>query len=172
MSAEGTRSVRLVEEYGPAWTPGPFERGTVGPRVILAGVDGSRSALRAGAYASGLARRQQSRLVVVYVTAPAVWTTMAPGAAAGTAAAAQERMFDELIAELRGGIQNRAQEVGVPITFMVRRGDAFHELRQAAIEVHADMVVVGASEHGGRRLVGSIATRLVRAGLWPVAVIP
>ena len=37
---------------------------------------------------------------------------------------------------------------------------------------HFDMVVVGASEHAGHRLVGSIATRLVRAGLWPVTVVP
>jgi nucleotide-binding universal stress UspA family protein len=31
---------------------------------------------------------------------------------------------------------------------------------------------VGASEQAGHRLVGSIATRLVRLGEWPVTVVP
>jgi nucleotide-binding universal stress UspA family protein len=168
VSSEGSGAVRLVENYGPAWVPGPFERGTVGPRVILTGVDGSRTALRAGAYAGGLAQRQNARLVVVYVAVPGIWT----GLGAGTSAAVQEDTFDEVIGELRGQVRQRVEEMNIPVTFMVRRGDAFDELRQAAIELHADMVVVGASEHAGHRLVGSIATRLVRAGLWPVTVVP
>lgn len=168
MSTDGAGSVLLVEEYGPAWLPGPFELGTDGPLVILAGVDGSRSALRAGAYAAGLARRQRCRLVVVYVAAPSMWTAMTPG----PVAAAEEQAFNEVIAELRRQIRDRAEELTVPVTFMVRRGDAFNELRHAATDVRADLVVVGTSEQAGHRLVGSIATRLVRAGRWPVTVVP
>ena len=168
VGADETEPFPLVEEYGPAWSPGVFERGTDGPRVILSGVDGSPTAMRAGAYAAGLARRQGSRLVVVYVAAPSMWAGVSPG----PAAAAQERLFDDLIGELRGQIQVRAAEIGVPVTFVVRRGDAFTELRDAATEVQADMVVVGASEHAGHRLIGSVASRLVRAGRWPVTVVP
>jgi len=157
----------MIEDYGPVWVPGPFERGTDGPRIILAGVDGSPTALRAGAYAGGLARRQRSRLVVVYVAAPSVWTAMA-----ASAVAAQEQLFDEQIQELRTNIRDRAAELGIPTTFMIRRGDAFTELRDAAIELQADMVVVGASESAGHRFIGSVATRLVRAGRWPVTVVP
>lgn len=167
MDAEGAGPIRLIEEYGPVWRPGPFERGTVGPRVILTGVDGSRTAMRAGAYAGGLAHRQRSRLVVVYVTTPWAWPDLT-----ADAATAREQMFDEVIVELRDQIRDRVQEIDVPVTFMVRRGDAFSELRQAATDVHADMVVVGASEQAGHRLVGSIATRLVRTGQWPVTVVP
>jgi nucleotide-binding universal stress UspA family protein len=168
VSADETGSFQLVEEYGPAWSPGVFERGTDGPLVILAGVDGSPTAMRAGAYAAGLARRQHSRLVLVYVAAPSLWAGMSPG----PAAAAQEQLFDELITDLRSQIQERAAEIEVPVTFAVRRGDAFVELRDAATEIHADMVVVGASEQAGHRLIGSVASRLVRAGRWPVTVVP
>src|SRR6478736_9971556 len=44
-----------------------FERGTDGPKVIVAGVDGSDSSWRAAAYAAGLARRQNALLALVYV---------------------------------------------------------------------------------------------------------
>lgn len=167
-ASDEREAIELVEEYGPAWSPGAFERGTDGPRVILAGVDGSPTAMRAGAYAAGLARRQRSRLVLVYVAAPSKWSGMSPG----PAVAAQEQLFGEQVADLRRQIQERAAEIGVPITFVVRRGDAFVELRDAATEIHADMVVVGTSEHAGHRLVGSVATRLVKAGRWPVTVVP
>ena len=58
------------------------------------------------------------------------------------------------------------------MTFLCRRGDAYGELCAAADEFQADMVVVGASEQAGHRLVGSVATRLVRTGRWPVVVVP
>lgn len=168
VSTDETGSFQLIEEYGPAWSPGVFERGTDGPLVILAGVDGSPTAMRASAYAAGLARRQRSRLVLVFVAAPSLWAGMSPG----PAAAAQEQLFEDVISDLRGQIQERAAEIGVPVTFAVRRGDAFVELRDAATEIHADMVVVGASEQAGHRLIGSVASRLVRAGRWPVTVVP
>lgn len=167
----GSHNVRveqLVEEYGPRWEPGPYERGTDGPRVILVGVDTSQTGLRAASYAGGLARRQKARLVIVYVAAPSVWA----GLAAAAVADMQQQTFEEEIEELRRELRNRAHELGVPITFMVRRGEAFPELQQAAIDESADMVVVGASEQAGHRLVGSVANRLVRAAQWPVVVVP
>lgn len=44
--------------------------------------------------------------------------------------------------------------------------------RHKADEVLADSVVDGASTKAGHRLVGSTAVRLVRAGRWPVTVVP
>lgn len=161
-------AVVLTENYGPAWSPGPFEGGTDGPRVILVGIDGSTTASRAWAYASGLARRQHARLVVVHVVGPSV----VGGIAATAVAGAQEQAAADLANELQQQVKAWAAELAVPITFVVRRGDPFHELRHAAIEARADMVVVGASEQAGHRLIGSIATRLVRADEWPVTVVP
>ncbi|MFD0786197.1 universal stress protein [Micromonospora azadirachtae] len=156
------------EQYGPQAQPQPFERGTDGPRVVLVGVDGTRTSERAGSYAAGLARRQGASLVVVFVNAPNGFVAMMPG----VDAAAMQRTQDDLRAELRREIQRTAQELGLPITFDCRRGDPYTELRDAADEYQADMVVVGASEQAGHRLVGSVATRLVRTGRWPVVVVP
>ena len=62
--------------------------------------------------------------------------------------------------------------LGVPITFVVARGDPYTELRRVADEVRADAVIVGASTKAGHRWVGSLAVRLVKAGRWPVTVVP
>lgn len=168
VSADDTASLPLVEDYGPVWEPGPFERGTDGPHLIVAGVDGSPPALRAGAYAAGVARRQRARLVVVYVLSPSAWTGMSPS----MLAAAQEVAHQDVIDELRRPIATVADEWHISITLEVRRGDAFTELKRVAVDRQADLVVVGASESAGRRLIGSVANRLVRAGLWPVTVVP
>lgn len=150
---------------------GSFELGTDGPRVILVGVDGSPTSLRAGAYAAGLARRQRARLVVVYVGPLASLATAMPGAGAAVAVS-QGEAFDEASDDLRHQIETQAQERGIAVTFVARRGDPFSELRRVAGEVCAEAVVVGASAKAGHRVVGSVAVRLVRAGQWPVTVVP
>jgi nucleotide-binding universal stress UspA family protein len=143
-----------------------FELGTDGPSLILVGVDGSRTSLRAAAYAAGLARRQRCRLLAVYVS------RMPASASAAGGAAAMNETFDEIAGELERLMHGRAAETGVAAEFRSVRGDPLIELTRIAEETHADAVVVGASEHLGHRIVGSLATRLVRAGKWPVTVVP
>lgn len=41
-----------------------------------------------------------------------------------------------------------------------------------ATELRADLVVVGSSASAGHRIMGSLAVKLVRAGRWPVTVVP
>jgi nucleotide-binding universal stress UspA family protein len=150
---------------------GSFELGTDGPLVILVGVDGSPTSMRAGAYAAGLARRQQARLVVVYVGPVASLAAAMPSTGAAIAVS-QGEAFDATADDLRRQVEGQAQERGIAATFVARRGDPFSELRDVAGEVRADAVVVGASAKAGHRLVGSVAVRLVRAGKWPVTVVP
>jgi nucleotide-binding universal stress UspA family protein len=150
---------------------GAFELGTDGPKVILVGVDDSITSLRAGAYAAGLARRQGARLVVVYVEQFTAMYGAAAGAGAG-AIAEQERAFSETADKLRREVEEGVARLGVPVTFITAAGDPYHELRRVADEVRADAVVVGASTKAGHRLVGSLAVRLVKAGRWPVTVVP
>ena len=123
--------------------------------------------MRAAAYAAGLARRQHSRLLAVYVTRPSGSIGMAPGAAPAMAEAAAQAASD-LERQMREG----AERIGMDLEFRSVCGDPWTELNRAAIEAKADAVVVGASEHAGHRIVGSLAMRMVRAGKWPVTVVP
>ncbi|GAA2259368.1 universal stress protein A [Streptomyces ruber] len=145
-----------------------FERGTDGPKVILAGVDGSESSFRAAAYASGLARRQHALLALVYVQPVAT-----AGAAFGAPVAqVTDEVAEDLIAEIRKSTERSRGVFDVRWEFHTFRGDPYNGLVTAADELKADAVVVGASEQAGHRIVGSVAVRLVKAGRWPVTVVP
>jgi nucleotide-binding universal stress UspA family protein len=145
-----------------------FERGTDGPKVIVAGVDGSDSSLRAAAYAAGLARRQHALLAVVYVQ-----PVLAAGAALGApVAGTTDEIAEELVAQIRDAAERLRGMFEVRWEFHTVRGDPYNGLVTAADELKADAVVVGASEQAGHRIVGSVAVRLVKAGRWPVTVVP
>jgi nucleotide-binding universal stress UspA family protein len=156
------------DEPGPE--PGTFELGTDGPTAILVGVDDSVTATRARAYAAGLARRQRARLIVVYV-AP-IGTAMGVSSVGAAVMAAEAEAHDEIAAELRGVADEIARELGITVDFIVAHGDAYTEIKRIADERRADAIVVGASQKAGHRLIGSLAVRLVRAGKWPVTVVP
>ncbi|MEZ0070950.1 universal stress protein [Planotetraspora sp. GP83] len=146
-----------------------FELGTDGPKVIVVGVDGSDNSLRAAAYAWGLARRQGSEVILVHVTDPGTLSALLPDASASAIAAGEQ-----VATELRERIAQFAKSSASPVryTFRTEHGDASAALGRVADEVRADAVVVGASAQAGHRLIGSVAVRLVRAGRWPVTVVP
>jgi nucleotide-binding universal stress UspA family protein len=150
---------------------GSFELGTDGPGVILVGTDGSTTAARAGWYAAGLARRQRARVVAVYVQPMATLASSLPAAGAGLAAVERES-FGEIAEDIRRRIDETSRELGIAVTFITAQGDPFTELVRVADEIRADAVIVGASAKAGHRWVGSLAVRLVRAGRWPVTVVP
>ena len=145
-----------------------FERGTDGPKVIVVGVDGSDSSLRAAAYAAGLARRQRALLALVYIQ-----PVMAAGAALGVPVAeTTDKIAEELIREIREATEQVKGIFDVRWEFHTFRGDPYSGLVSAADQLKADAVVVGTSEQAGHRIVGSVAVRLVKAGRWPVTVVP
>jgi nucleotide-binding universal stress UspA family protein len=157
MTAPLARPADDEEHYGPAARRLAFERGTDGPRTIMVGVDGSDTSLHAAASAFG---------TVVFVAAPSALTGL------GYGCAEQEQAFAEVVQQLRDEARTAAQTYGVPVTLVTRRGDPFAELTATADGIKADFVFVGASAQAGHRFVGSIATRLVKLGRWPVVVVP
>ena len=138
--------------------------------MILVGVDDSTTSLRAAAYAVGLARRQHAKVTAVYVVPPASLGVATPGGA--SLVAARRETFAQVAEDLRHRAAETATDLGISITVITVEGDPFTELRRIADEIRADAVVVGASQHAGHRLIGSLAVRLVRAGRWPVTVVP
>lgn len=146
---------------------GVFELGTDGPSLIIAAMDGSETSLRAGAYAAGLARRQGSRLALLFVHTVGGFARSVPGAMPAVAEA--NRMT---AADLRDAIKEQSQRLGLDATFYEREGSPFTELVALADELRADAVIVGASTQAGHRFVGSLALHLVRAARWPVTVVP
>jgi nucleotide-binding universal stress UspA family protein len=149
---------------------GEFELGTDGPSAILVGVDDTVTGLRAAAYTAGLARRQGARMIAVYVTPIA---GMALASSAGPAVlAAESQAHDEIAEDLAARADTMARDLGIAVTFISAHGDPYHEITRIAGETRADAIVVGASLKAGHRLMGSLAVRLVRAGKWPVTVVP
>ncbi|MFD4599353.1 universal stress protein [Streptomyces sp. NPDC058464] len=145
-----------------------FERGTDGPKVIVVGMDGSDSSWRATSYAAGLARRQHALLAVVYVQ-----PVLAAGAVLGAPVAeTTDEIAEDLVAQIRDAAERLKGIFEVRWEFHTFRGDAYGGLVKAADELKADAVVVGASEQAGHRFIGSVAIRLVKAGRWPVTVVP
>lgn len=144
-----------------------FELGTDGPTRILVGLDGSDTSLRAGAYAAGLARRQNSALIALFVIPT---NTIASGMAATAGAIIQAH--HEIAEGLRAQIFEATERLGLHATFLERRGNPYLELVRVATELRVDAIVIGASMQSGHRLVGSLAGRLVRDAKWPITVVP
>jgi nucleotide-binding universal stress UspA family protein len=152
----------------PSPRPTPSEFGPQpGARVVLVGVDGSTTSLRAATYACGLARRECCRLVVAHAVPPGAWEWAMAGAGA-----ILQQLRAELDEELEAEIRALTEDCPGLVTFISRPGRPTHALSAAAGEFRADIVVVGASR-GWRRWCGaSVANRLIRLNRWPVIVIP
>ena len=134
------------------------------------GVTALAELTRLGEDAAGLARRQHASVTAVYVAPVASLATAGPGGA--DLVAARHQAFSQAADDMRRRAEEVSRELGISVTFIAAEGDPFTELRRIADETRADAVVVGASAHAGHRLVGSLAVRLVRAGRWPVTVVP
>ena len=68
--------------------------------------------------------------------------------------AAMNETFEPTAAELEQLVLSRLAESGISGEFRAVRGDPRAELTKIAEQVHADAVVVGASEQLGYRIVG------------------
>jgi nucleotide-binding universal stress UspA family protein len=138
-----------------------------GVPVLLVGIDGSDTSLRAGAYAAGLASRQRAHLVCLYVR------TYSVAAGVGIAAIpSMQKAHDDIATELREMVESQSARIGIHAEFIEREGNPFAEIVRLADELPADAVIVGASTKAGHRFVGSLAVHLVRASRWPITVVP
>lgn len=138
-----------------------------GPDAILVAIDATETSYRAAAYAAGLARRQGSRLICLYVHAVGGMTSLSP-VLAGPLLQAQAETVDEI----RRVIADNAEPRGIDASFIEATGNPAQEIVRVADEMRVDAVVVGASSQAGHKIIGSIATALVRRAHWPIIVVP
>jgi nucleotide-binding universal stress UspA family protein len=130
-----------------------------GLAVIVVGVDGGDRALHAAAWATGLARRERARLVLVYVeaiTSPAYWSPI------GMATTAEA--VNALVEELHRAAAAYLDPAGVSWELVHCRGNPAHGLEAVAEDRRADCIVVGRG--------GGVARSLVNDARRPVVVVP
>ena len=145
------------------------DRDHVAAQVIVVGLDGSPSSWDAFSWAAGEAVRGNGTLVAVYVL-PLVDSAAASfGVPYDFAGVAQARQ--EVADELKREACERAEELGVELSFVLEHGDATHVLNDIAREVHANLVVVGRSANVLHRLTGSLSRRLTSRNDAPVVVV-
>ncbi|HEY3873594.1 MAG TPA: universal stress protein [Actinocrinis sp.] len=146
-----------------------FELGTDGPSIIVVGIDGSDSSMRAAAYAAGLARRQRSKLALVYIQPSGAIS--APGAGAAVVDLGRD-IAEDLQRQIVEATERLDEHERPSWEFISEPGDPYNGLMKVADRLKADAVVIGASQKAGHRILGSVAVRLVKAGRWPVTVVP
>ena len=138
---------------------GDFEIGKDGLAAVVVGIDGGDRALHAAAWASGLARRERARLILVYVeviTGPAYWSPI--GMASATEAASA------FVEDLRRTAAAYLDATGVQWELVHYRGEPAHGLEAVAADRRADCIVVGRG--------GGVARSLVNDARRPVVVVP
>jgi len=145
-----------------------FELGSDGPLIIVAGIDGSNTSMRAGAYAWGLARRQGAKVVFAYIRPLGIGS---PTVGAAMAQVGRD-LADDLERQIREGVERSPVGHRARWEFHSGEGDAYRGLVELSDRLRADAVVIGASTKAGHHFLGSVAVRLVKAGRWPVTVVP
>jgi nucleotide-binding universal stress UspA family protein len=140
--------------------------------VVVVGVDGSPTSLRAAAYGIGLARRQSARVVFVYARPyPMTLPGLGPDLSDGVKQIldAQDEIEERLLAHLN----EQAAAAGVDTAFVTDCGDPCRVLPATADRIRADAVIIGSSTSLFHRVAGSsLSGRLTRSRHWPVIIVP
>lgn len=136
-------------------------------QTILVGVDGSAGSRAALTWATDLAADLRAKLVLLHVFEPlAHLAELAPGA---DLRAARGRAT----ASVRGPMCEDLRARGLEYETLVREGEPAQVIVEAADEVGADLIVVGARAMGAVKglLLGSTSSRLARLTPRPVVIV-
>lgn len=139
-------------------------------RNILLATDGSEFSSGAERVAMALARRLGGQVTALQVVMPFPFTDTL------TADQIQFRLQEEsMVVQFLGEVQSRMECQGVSCAVLVKHGNTPHtEIVDAAVEVNADLVVVGRRGRRGlaRLMLGDATARIVAQSLRDVLVVP
>jgi nucleotide-binding universal stress UspA family protein len=138
-------------------------------RRILCPTDFSLYSARALRHAGALARRFESRLSVLHVSP--LWVPNAGSplhASPPRTPVALEAFAEDVYRFARPCVPD-----GVAVETMVREGDPWREILEAATDLPADLVVMGTHGRGGfeELLLGSVADKVLRRARCPVLTV-
>lgn len=149
----------------------PADTVVVAPRRILVGVDGSEASARALDVALTIGGASDATVTCVLCWNLEVHEGAVVTDRASEARAAVEQRYRALGQRTIEPVAER--HPGVSIDVEVRHGRPGKALVEAAVELRADLVVVGSRGHGGFRglLLGSVSRRVVERAPCVVAVV-
>lgn len=144
--------------------------------AVVVGLDGSDTSWDAFWWACGEARRLGGRIMAVFVSSCTDAGMAMATAAVGVSLcdyAAVDRSATEQARWLHAEVRRHAAEDGPEVFFLHARGDPARELLRIALEVGADLIVVGKSTKARHHIAGSLGRYLIaRRGAPVVAVVP
>jgi nucleotide-binding universal stress UspA family protein len=142
------------------------------PKVVLVGVDGSETSLKAAGIAADMARTFQAKLLVLTVVRPPEgWWGIggappSPEALSQALVEGQEEVLRQAETELELG--------GIDYETVQELGDPSWKIIEVAESRNADIIVIGKRGAGlaERVMLGSVADRLSHQSPVPVLVVP
>ena len=140
---------------------------------ILCPIDFSEHSRRALDHAVAIARWYGATITVINVVSPAPVTAYAPGPLVFEPMLLTSVDREQLLANMARFIDAEAAP-GVVIDATIREGTAAGEILDAAVELDADLLVIGTHGRSGfeRLVLGSVAEKVLRKAPCPVLAVP
>jgi nucleotide-binding universal stress UspA family protein len=138
---------------------------------ILVPIDDSQSSMNAGRMAVRLAEQSNSRLFFVYVVDPSVVQKIS-----GTSGKEPRLVETELTSNADSrlnSLSRLARDTSLDSGRTIRNGDLSGEIEDLAEKQHADLIVIGQLDNGGREqsAEGSITEQVIEHAPCPVLVV-
>jgi nucleotide-binding universal stress UspA family protein len=141
---------------------------------LVVGVDGSDGADAAVQWCARHAPGLAAAVTVVAVIEPAVWLAPPTAAIAEAAERVEEGEREEVQAKLDADWCKPLRDAGVPYETRTLRGEPAGVLVEVAVQLDADLLVVGRRGRGGivEMLVGGVPYKLAHRAELPVIIVP
>lgn len=144
------------------------------PRKMMLATDGSKHSIAAAEKGAQIAKTNNSEVIIVHVLQPYKHMTVAPGPM-DFGARYQVETEDEVIAvgkEIITKTQKVFDDASVKASTRLLKGNVAEAIINEAINEEVDIIVVGATGHGGMMtwLLGSVAHKIARNAPCPVLI--